>query len=209
MAVSLLLCLSQALLSAGCTAVTHGAERSRLTEIGGFRVDLAQTPKSLLQTTRANLQLQVDIIHSAGLPDAVISFFRTVPIVIDPLLAGMNGRLMRRDGRWVVRARPGHWPADRAILLHELLHVYHLEVLGRSTPAINRAFEEAKRDGTYSPDYRGAHFLSAATEYFAVVGEVFLAGPTFRPPFNCRSVRNAQPEVITYLSGLFGERECL
>lgn len=45
-------------------------------------------------------------------------------------------------------------------------------------------------------------------EYFAVIGEVFLAGPTFRPPYDCATVRKAQPGFIAYLTDLFGRHAC-
>jgi hypothetical protein len=93
-------------------------------------------------------------------------------------------------------------------LLHELLHAYHREVLGQPTPPIGRALADAIREGTYPPEYKDAYFLSNGREYFAVVSEIYLAGPSFRPPYNCGIVRKAQSSFISYLATLFGEHKC-
>jgi hypothetical protein len=137
-----------------------------------------------------------------------MSFFRSVPIVIDPGLTGMNGDYRQIDGKWVVRARPGHWPPGRAILLHELLHAYQREVLRIPTPAVGEAYTEALRGNVYPPEYRDGYFLSNGREFFAIVAEIYIAGPTFRPPFTCGAVARAQPGFIAWLSAQFGEREC-
>jgi hypothetical protein len=158
--------------------------------------------------TLANLRYQIGIVDAANLPAAALTFFRGVKIVVDPSLAGMNGQYVQVAGEWVVRARPGQWPPERAILLHELLHAYHLQVLRQPTPAIGRAYAEALREGTYPAEYRKAYFLSNAREYFAVIGEIYLSGPSFRPPFNCGLVQEVQPGFIKYLGSLFGERPC-
>ena len=169
---------------------------------------MTQTPRRQRAETLNNLTYQIGIVDSAELPDQVRAFFRALKIVIDPSLQGMNGQNTQIDGEWVIRARPGKWPSDRAILLHEFLHAYHRQVLGMPTPAVGRALQEALREGTYPADYKGSYFLSNGAEYFAVIGEIYLAGTSFRPPYSCKNVQKAQPEFISYLASLFGEREC-
>jgi len=178
------------------------------TEVSGFQVDMRQAPGPLAAETLANLQYQIGIVEEANLPAPVLSFFRKVRLVVDPTLTGMNGQYIRADGQWIVRARPGQWPPGRAILLHELLHAYHHQVLIQPTAAIERAYEQALRAGTYPVAYRNTYFLSNSREFFAVVGEIYLSGASFRPPFNCGTVKEAQPDFIKYLGGLFGERPC-
>jgi hypothetical protein len=184
------------------------ATSTHWTDVAGYQVDMRLTPKSQEAETMSNLQHQIGMVASTRLPEKVQSFFHTVRIVIDPSLTGMNGQYVQMDGVWVIRGRPGRWPPDRAILLHELLHAYHREVLGQPTPPVGRALEEALRKGTYPPEYKDAYFLSNGREYFAVVSEIYLAGPSFRPPYNCNNVLKSQPSFISYLATLFGEREC-
>lgn len=196
------------LLSGFRLAGAAAGDSTRWIDVAGYQVDMKLMPGAQVAETVSNLRHQIGIVESAGLPEKVQSFFRTVRIVMDPSLTGMNGQYARIEGVWAVRARPGRWPPDRAILLHELLHAYHREVLGQPTPAVGRALEEALREGTYPPEYKAAYFLSNGREYFAVISEIYLAGPSFRPPYNCGNVQKAQPGFIRYLAGLFGERPC-
>jgi len=191
-----------------CTSYFAQAAEPRWADIGGYQVDMALTPATQMKATESSLRHQIGLIEAARLPEPVQLFFRTVRIVVDPSLTGMNGQNAQRDGVWIIRARPGKWPADRAILLHELLHAYHREVLGRPTPPIDRAYRAAQQDGIYPPDYQGAYFLSNPAEYFAVIGEIYLAGTSFRPPYSCRNVQKAQPDFVAYLGSVFGERKC-
>ena len=199
------LCLV-ALLSAA--AFGQSANGTKLIEVSGFQIDTSGGSKAKVKETLATLRHQIEIVESAGLQPQILTFFRSIPISIDPSLKGMNGEYTKVDGKWLIRARAGRWPKDRAILLHELLHAYHRQVLGQPTPSIGRAFVEARRDGIYPAKYRDAYFLSNPKEYFAVIAEIYLSGPSFRPPFNCGNVQNAQPQFIAYLGELFGEREC-
>jgi hypothetical protein len=206
---------SKNLIRALCIAVllnhsglVYPAASVRWVEVAEYQIDMTLTPRSQANETLSNLKHQIGIVDSLQLPSQIQSFFRSVKIVIDPSLTGMNGQNTQIDGKWVIRARPGQWPSDRAILLHELLHAYQREALGRPTPPIGRAFQEALRVGTYPSEYKDAYFLSNAAEYFAVIGEIYLSGPTFRPPYNCGNVQKAQPEFIMYLATLFGGREC-
>ncbi len=186
-------------------AVPSAAE---LIEISGFQIDTSRGSTAEVKQTLATLRYQIDMVESAGLRPQVLTFFRSIPIAIDPSLTGMNGEYAHEDGKWLIRARAGKWPSDRAILLHELLHAYHHQVLKRPTPPIGRAFDEARRDGIYPAKYRGAYFLSNPKEYFAVIAEIYLTGPSFRPPYSCGNVQRAQPGFIAYLAELFEHHEC-
>jgi hypothetical protein len=177
-------------------------------EISGFQIDTSRGSKTEVKQTLATLRHQIEMVESAGLQPQVLIFFHSIPISIDPSLAGMNGQYAQEDGRWLIRARTGKWPSDRAILLHELLHAYHHQVLKQPTPPIGRAFDEARRAGIYPAKYRDAYFLSNPKEYFAVIAEIYLTGPSFRPPYSCGNVQKAQPRFIGYLAELFGEHEC-
>lgn len=199
--------LCTSLLLGPCLGVS-AAESTSWIDVAGYQVDMKRASESQVAETVSNLRHQINMVVSARLPEKVQSFFHTVRIVIDPSLTGMNGQYIQTGSGWAVRARPGRWPPDRAILLHELLHAFHQQVLGQPTPPVGRALQEALRVGTYPPEYRGAYFLSNGREYFAVVAEIYLAGPSFRPPYNCGNVLKAQPGFISYLATLFGEREC-
>jgi hypothetical protein len=198
-------CLA-ALLATSVFAQTAG--RTSPIEVSGFQVDTSRASKAGVKQTLATLRHQIAIVQSAGLSPQILSFFHSIPISIDPSLTGMNGQYAQVSGKWLIRARVGRWPPDRAILLHELLHAYHHQVLGQPTPAIVRAFEEAREAGIYPPEYQEAYFLTNPKEYFAVIAEIYLSGRAFRPPFNCGNVQKVQPRFIAYMAELFGERAC-
>jgi hypothetical protein len=202
--------MTMAVLS-GCAAAGAAARAdmaASVEEIHGFQVDFHLVSSKQRDKVLPSLNRQFEIIEAVNLPAKVLEFFHTIPFVADPDLTQMNGEYKPMDGRWVVHVKLTDIPADRAIMLHELLHAYQHQVLGEPTPPVGRAYQQALRPGTYPSSFRGAYFLKNGKEFFAVVGEVFLFGGTFRPPFKCSTVQQAQPEFIAYLTGLFGPHEC-
>ncbi len=111
------------------------------------------------------------------------------------------------NGRDVVTLRVAPIPLERPVLLHELLHAFHKHRLGR-TPAILQGFQKARRSAALGGKYPDAHFLDSPGEFFAVVGSIYLHGPIEQPPFDCRAIRQEQPEFLAFLAQHFGERNC-
>ncbi|HEU4620202.1 MAG TPA: hypothetical protein VFV10_19355 [Gammaproteobacteria bacterium] len=189
-------------------ATARAGEKSDVEDIRGFRVDFHLVGPKQKERVLPSLYHQIEIVDSVHLPEAVSSFFHTIPLVVDPALTKMNGEYARMGDRWVVHVKPADIPGDRAILLHELLHAYQHQVLKEPTPPVGRAYQQALRPGTYPDDFKGAYFLSNGREFFAVIGEIYLDGKTFRPPFTCSAVQKAQPQFIEYLASLFGPHDC-
>lgn len=181
---------------------------ANLVEIRGFRVDVSPASENQKRKLLPSLERQIAIVESVNLPEEVLGFFRTVPIVVNPALTKMNGEYAQVDGGWAVGVKPVSLPDDRAILLHELLHAYQHQILKPPVPEIGRAYREALLPKTYPKNYREAYFLTNPREYFAVAGEVYLFGKTKRPPFACSNIMSAQPQFVAYLGQLFGERPC-
>jgi hypothetical protein len=196
-----------ALLFGFSTRVFADGDTSSL-EIRGFRVDLQLASERDRKELLPSLERQLDIVEAANLPADVLAFFRTVPIVADPTLKPMNGEYTQQNGMWFVRMRAAKLPRDRAILLHELLHAYHHQVLKQPTPPIGRAYQQAVRTDMYPKKYRDEYFLTNAKEYFAVLGEIYLLGKVDRPPFDCSIPLKAQPEFIAYLGEHLGPGKC-
>jgi hypothetical protein len=200
-----LLALLACCVATGTSALADGPAAE---QIRGFQVEFDRATNRQRESVLPSLIRQIEIVESVGLPEPVMAFFRTVPIVIDPDLTGMNGAYKPLAGRDVVRIKPTSLPESRAILLHELLHAYQHQVLKIPTPPVGRAYQQALRPETYPSDYRGTYFLSNGREFFAVTGEVYLFGTTERPPYSCSNLKKAQPQWIEYLAGLFGPRDC-
>jgi hypothetical protein len=78
-------------------------------------------------------------------------------------------------------------PKQPSMILHELAHGYHDQVLGFSNPRVRKAFEQAKADGIYESVSRNngkterAYALTDDHEYFAEATEAFFGTNDFYP----------------------------
>jgi hypothetical protein len=193
-------------LSACGLAPLH-AKDPEATKLRGFDVYFHLIDQERKQRMLPSLLQQFDIVEQVGVPEEVLGFFRSVPILIDPSVTSGKGHAQMVNGRPVVRLLPTELPRDRPILLHELLHAYHFEKLGR-TPAIRAAYQQA-RNGIYPKKYANAHFLENPKEYFAVIASIFLYGKKIdQPPYNCGISAKQQPEFIAFLAEQFGPHPC-
>ena len=178
----------------------------RVLELHGFRIDATYATNQQLETILPALEKQLEIVDSVVLPEGVSKFFRTVPIVLNP---ASNAEYTEVNGKWVVSIRTDSpLPENKPMVLHELLHAFHHQVLKQPTPEIARAYAEALQKKLYPPEYAQAHFLDNGKEYFAVIGSLFLFGPIQQPPFNCTITMRDQPEFIAYLNRVLGPHEC-
>jgi len=195
-----------ALLLAG--SVSHAAPQParRVLDVRGFQVDATYVSNKQVEAIFATLVKQLEIVDSVGVPERVATFFKTVPIVLNP---ASNAEYAQVDGRWVVSIGPeSQLPDNKPIVLHELLHAFHHQVLMQPTPEIASAYAQAVRKRIYPAKYAQAHFLENGREYFAVIGSIFLFGTIQQPPYNCGIAMREQPDFIAYLSRILGPHEC-
>jgi hypothetical protein len=202
--------LSLALLLAASMSYGNQQPQEHLIESHGFKIDARRATDQQLKKIMPSLRKQLDIIESVGLPKGVVEFFRTVPIVLNPDTdPNSNAAYEQRGGNGVVNISPvAVLPGNRPIVLHELLHAFHFQVLKPADPAIARAYNEALEKRVYPAEYSQAHFLANRTEFFAVIGSLFLFGPIQQPPYNCTTTRKAQLEFIAYLNEVLGPHQC-
>lgn len=156
----------------------------------------------------ASVVEQLNIVEAAGLPPAILDFFKQTKIVVDPEVRGNPGLFSIRDGVGAVRIQPIAFPANKPIMLHELLHAYHFYVLSLRNPAIVDAFEAASRNGVYPAQFHKAHFLENPKEFFAVTSTIYLFGKIQQPPFNCETLSKTAPAYLAFLEKTFGRHEC-
>ena len=151
----------------------------------------------------ASAKLQVDQILKIKLPDEVLAAFRKVPIALEDNVKDEFGRY--DDGKVTLKARI--IPADRPILLHELLHAYHHRVLpeGTRNPKVIDFYRRARQRYPEERE-KGEYFLSNPNEYFAVTASIFLYGSIKRAPYDRKTIRERQPLYDEYLESLFGPR---
>ncbi len=179
---------------------------TRMLESHGFKIDVSRATDRQVELVFPALVKQLEIVESVDLPERVTKFFRTVPIVLNP---DSNAEYTQINGKWVVSIRTDSpLPENKPMVLHELLHAFHHQVLKQPTPEIARAYNEALQRRIYPAEYAQSHFLENGKEYFAVIGSLFLFGPIQQPPFNCAITMKEQPGFVAYLNRVLGPHQC-
>lgn len=95
------------------------------------------------------------------------------------------------------------------VVLHELAHAYHDQVLGFDEPRIVAAWERFRADERFrsvltSPGGRREHYgRTNATEFFAEMSESYFGSNDFYP-FVAGELEEADPETFALLAELYG-----
>ncbi|MEI7901124.1 MAG: hypothetical protein WCK89_12805, partial [bacterium] len=95
------------------------------------------------------------------------------------------------------------------VILHELSHAYHDQVLGFEEPRVMRAFENYKKSGHGDAAllYNGArvrHYgLTDQKEFFAEMTEAYFGMDDFFP-FNAAELMTAEPEIFELMRAVWG-----
>ncbi len=98
------------------------------------------------------------------------------------------------------------------MVLHELAHAYHDQVLGFDHPKVKAAFERAKQNGSYEAVKRGngnierAYAINNPQEYFAELSEAFFGINDFFP-FNHSELKQHDPNMEELLAKLWNINE--
>jgi hypothetical protein len=177
-------------------------------ELRGFHFDFRLVKESKKESMLPSINTQLDIIERAKLSDEIMAFFRTIPIIIDPKLDGSKGHAQRLEGRQIVTLQDIKLPADRPIILHELIHGYFAVKLRGHTPEIPKAFNEAQKSHYFPSPFYKAHFMENPNEFFTVISSILLFGKIDQPPYDCGLIRKHQPEFIAFIQTQFGPHEC-
>ena len=147
------------------------------------------------------LRRQIDIVDGAGLDARTMTLLKSVPVRL-------------RAGAGVAGGNPGSYngttktitldaqvyPADHPILLHELMHAYHAQILpdGTRNAEILALYHAAVASGKWPAD---AYMLSNVNEYFAMMTSVYLFGSAARAPLTRDEIRKLQPDCYTWKDG--------
>ena len=101
------------------------------------------------------------------------------------------------------------WAKHPCVVLHELAHAYHDQVLGFDHPRIEAAYQSAKKKGNYESvllytGERVRHYaLTDAKEYFAELTETYLCVNDFYP-FVRAELKEHDPEMHRLLEDIWG-----
>ena len=187
-----------------CSPVHAQAPQSTL-EHHGFSIDTSQIAGTEnLDTVMAALKRQIEIVETVGLTDEVLKFFRSVPIVMLANSPGTPGLYSRKNKRVSLKSRD--LAPNKPILLHEMLHAYHDQMLpdGGKNAEVLHFYEMALERYRMN---KSEYFLSNEKEFFAVTASIYLYGSIKRPPFDRKTIQSTQPLYWKFLEGLFGKRE--
>jgi hypothetical protein len=167
----------------------------------GFSADISDLrDASNRDAVLSSLQHQLDIAADCGALPAIIDFFRSQRITLKAS-AGDSGKFNSNNPGVTINAAVQ--PAERPIVLHELLHAYHFRALpgGFANPDILRFYQVALDNNLYKA---GAYVTKNVQEYFAVTASLYLWGNVDRPPFNRDNLKARQPDYYVWLGQLFG-----
>jgi hypothetical protein len=148
--------------------------------------------------TAASLEAQIALVRCLSIKSEAMAFFAAQPIVVD--LATNTGTRASPTG--IIFGRKPV-PADNPVLLHELLHRYHLEMLpkGYDNPQIIAFYDAARAAGAYPAN---EYMFKDCKEFFAMCGSVTLYGKAARQPLTRASVAKNLPDVYAWVVNEFG-----
>jgi hypothetical protein len=147
----------------------------------------------------ASLKKQIDIVANCGAKSELMAFFRSQKIKLKFGAEDGGGRFSSAGIE--IDATPQ--PAEKPIVLHELMHAMHARWLpnGVRNADIERFYNNALRGQLYPRD---AYVLKNSKEFFAVTASLYLWGYVARPPNNRATLKEKQPVYYAWLGKLFG-----
>jgi arylsulfatase A-like enzyme len=178
-------------------------------------------------TERAIELLEEQLQTIAGLlPAGVLAQIQNVPIWMSPAYEGFRPTAeYHPDGGWLQKAgrRPElaqcveltnieifekEYRRMPMMVLHELAHAYHHQVLGFDHPKLTAAYERARDSGTYNSVRRNngkserAYGMTDKKEYFAESSEAYFGRNDFYP-FDRKQLKRHDPEMHKLLVELW------
>jgi hypothetical protein len=148
----------------------------------------------------AALAAQIALIEALPIDPAIIAFFAGQRIAVD-VVPGSMSRIAPDGVHFERRAVP----PDDPVLLHELLHRYHLLKLahGYANETVRTFYSAARASGRYPPT---AYMLVDPIEFFAMTASAVLYGRLARPPFTRAAVATTSPELYRWIAEEFSLR---
>lgn len=165
-----------------------------------------------------------------SVPPKAVNALRTVPIWINPQYKGVTPRAEYHPSKGWLSDNNRNPAMAKAIeitnvsifeaenrrmpdlILHELAHAYHDQVLSFDHAAVKEAFNLAKKSGTYDAVQRftgrktitdKAYAMSNHKEYFAETTEALFGQNDFYP-FNLKELQAHDPQMVIVLKRCWG-----
>jgi hypothetical protein len=169
-------------------------------EYRGYKVEVSrakQHPK--YKVFEDSLKHQIDIVENVNLKPSVKKYFQNKKFIVTPKIKS-RARFKYSRSAVLIKLRP--LPKKKPILLHELLHAYHNEMMpqGRQNADILRFYRSAKENRLYP---EGAYIFKNPAEFFAMTASTFLHGKTERHPYTRENIKDLQPDYYQFLTTVF------
>jgi hypothetical protein len=230
----LLVCVASLVYPPGARAASPGQPASRAEQsLQGFRVRVDE--RLLPGGTHDNAGREALLFLAAKLtevrlvvPEDKLDRLRQVTIVLDATCGDLLAMQYHPSGDWLEAhgysrdlEKCVHLPraADVAtrrnvneqpwVVLHELAHAYHDQVLGFEEPRILAAWQAFKADGRGQSTLlfdgsRTKHYgLTDHKEFFAEMTEAYFGSNDFQP-FNRAELKNDHPAIFALLDDIWG-----
>lgn len=165
-----------------------------------WRIDMGEVRQPLADDVARSLRAQFDIVESLQgriRPDAY-AFFQGLPLTLVARSFGGAGDYVFGAGRLDIVAKPD--PPENPVLLHEMLHAFHDQRLGRADPRLRELYAATVASRAFPPD---AYMLKNPAEFFAMCASVALWGRAARPPLTRDNLRAKAPEVYAWIVETF------
>jgi hypothetical protein len=188
--------------------------------LNGEGVDLGERALKLLDAKLVAITIVV--------PEKALAKLRAVTIELDLDYGGLSPMQYHNDAGWLKDngysenlAKCFHIPIAEDFLspfenqrmpwvvLHELSHGYHDQVLGYDEPRVKAAWEKFRDSGKYtsvltSPGYMRPHYgLNNQMEFFAEMTESYFGSNDFYP-FVAGELKQAEPEIFALMAEIWG-----
>lgn len=162
----------------------------------GFVIDWQGGPET--PAVAQSLAAQIALVRALRIRPDIAAFFAAQPVTVD--LA--EGTRTRAGPRGVFFERAS-MPPDNPVLLHELLHRYHLLRLpqGRQNTTVIAFYDQLRAAALWPAQ---AYMFTNPFEFFAMVASVVLHGRAARPPSSRAEVRDKAPALYRWIVDEFG-----
>ncbi len=198
--------------------------------IGGWPVRVSDRLLSeQKRDTEQAIRLLTDQLRTITqvLPGDALDQMQDIPLWMSPIYEGVRPTAEYHPSQGWLRNAGRHTELHRCVemtnitifekehrrmpmmILHELAHAYHDQVLGFEHPKIRAAYEIAVANGSYDSVERNngkterAYGMNNAKEYFAESSEAFFGENDFYP-FNREQLRRHDPHMDELLAELWG-----
>ena len=161
-------------------------------------------------------------------PEKALAKLRAITIELDLDYGGLNPMQYHPDAGWLKKngysenlAKCVHIPEAEDFLspfenhrmpwvvLHELAHGYHDQVLGFEEPRVEAVWKKFRDSGKYatvltSPGYTREHYgMTNPKEFFAEMTESYFGSNDFYP-FVTGELKQAEPEIFKLMAEIWG-----